>query len=92
MGQNWNVPRHDEVKKQFLEAWGRNLMRGLNQYVARISEREQIAGSELSYEIRGNMVIGARHQSKSDPVVIDALLQVSHGQANMGSRVFVEAG
>jgi hypothetical protein len=63
MCQYWHESGDDQIEEQGVEAGWRNVMRGFDEHVARVRQRQATTRTQGMNEVRHHMVVGAGDQS-----------------------------
>jgi hypothetical protein len=92
MGQNWNVSGCRQGEKEVLEPRRRHVMRRLDQHIPRVAERQQTACAETGYEIGDHVIVGTRSEAQCDARVVERMLQLRHGLADLRAGIVIKAG
>jgi hypothetical protein len=90
MGQDRHVAGDQQVEEEILELHRGDVMRGLDQHVARVGERQQAAGSEAGREVRHHVDVGAGDELERDILPRKGQLQCLRCLANLGAAILVE--
>jgi hypothetical protein len=62
MGQDGNVAGNDQLEEQIVQSERGDMVWGLDQNVARISQRQQLARTQAGHEIGHNVYVGTDYQ------------------------------
>ena len=90
MRQDGNIPSHDDTEEEILESCRRHVMRWFDQYIARIGQCEQSSGGQARNNIRDDVIVCTSHQTQRHPRIIEHVLQIGYGLANLRSGIVIE--
>ena len=74
MCQDRNIIRQEQFEKEIFQPDRRDMVRRLNKHIARISQRQQMAGLKTRYKIRRDVGIRARNQLKWNVLFLEGVL------------------
>ena len=90
MGQNWHISAHKNVEEEVLEPDWRDMVGRLDEDIAGVGERQQMARTQPSYKVLDDVVVGAGNELQRNGMLIERQLQLSHGIDDLGSGVVVD--
>jgi len=92
MGQDRNVPGRQNAEKELIHSRRGDVVGRLDQDIAAIGEREQVTGLKASDEVGHHVVVRAHDELQGDALIVEDLLQVLHGLADLRTAIMVNAG
>src|SRR5262249_3824300 len=91
MGQYRDIASCQEVEKKLLQPHRRDMVRRLDQNVARIREGEKASGPEPSKKIRHHVHICTGHELEWNALPVERLLQCKCCFPDLGAGIVIEA-
>jgi hypothetical protein len=67
------------------------MMRRFYEDISRVGQRQQMAAPEFCYEIRHDVIIGAGHQLERNPFLVQCLLQLLGGLADLRACIVIQS-
>jgi hypothetical protein len=90
MRKHRHVSGDRQVEEEVLQLRRRGVMRRLNQHVARISDRQELARSKSGNEVGGHVDIRTGDQAQRNSVLVERVLQRLSRLANRRPVIVVE--
>ena len=91
MGQDRHIAGGHEVEEKLLDVGGRRMVGRLDQHVAGIGDRKQLAGAKPGNEIGGHMHVRAGGQPQRDAVFVKRVLKLFYGLPNRRTGIVIQA-
>ena len=92
MGQDRNVLGRQYCKKELFQSRRWHVVGGLDEDVAGVGERDQVAAPEAGDEVGHNVVVRAHHELEADALLVENPLQMLHYLADLRAAIMVNAG
>ena len=77
--QNGHVTRHQNVEEQLIHARWRDVVRWLDEHIAAVAERQEMAAAEAVDEIGDDVIVGAGDELQAHTSLTQVVLQVGNG-------------
>lgn len=90
MGQHRHVSGNRQVEEEVLQLRRRGVMRRLDQHVARISDRQELARSKPGKEVGSHVDIRSGDQAQRNSVLIEHVLKRPGRLANRWTIIVIE--
>lgn len=90
MCEDGDVSRDEQLEEQVFEPGRWDVVRRLNEDIARVPDSEKLTGAELSHEPCGDMIVRAWNERQIDACIIDRILQSACCRDDRGAIVLVE--
>ena len=90
MRQNWHISGNKNVEEEVLQPDRSDMVRRLDENIAGVGERQQMARTQPSYKVLDDVVVGAGNELQRNGMLIERQLQLSHGIDDLGAGVVVD--
>ena len=90
MRQDRNVAGRQNSKKELLQPGGRHVMRGLDENVAGVGERQQMTCRKTPDEVGHHVIVRTRNELQRNAFLIEDGLQLPDGIADLRTAVMVK--
>jgi hypothetical protein len=91
MGEDRHIAGGHQVEEKLLDVRRCRVVGRLDQHVAGIGDRKQLAGAKPGNEIRGHMDVSAGGQLQRNAVFVKRILKLFYGLPNRRARIVVQA-
>jgi hypothetical protein len=92
MSQNRHIAGSHQFEKEIFEPDRRNVVRGLNQDIARLGECQQMPRPQTGSEGGDDVVVGACHQPQRNAFLFEDLRELCDQLANLRTGIMIYAG
>jgi hypothetical protein len=90
MRQNWDISCHEQVEKEVFNLRGRDVMRRLNQDIARVGNCKDLPRPNFRNEIWSHVRIGPGNQAERNSFLIEGFLKLLHCNTNLWAGILIQ--
>ena len=92
MGEDRHVARNLQIEEHLIYPRRRDVVRRLDEDVARVGQRQHASVTELRNAVRCNVIVCPRNELQRNVRLVESSLQLADGGANPAIRVLIETG